>query len=409
MFSQMFRFGRDDSPKSAPIPSEFLLDNFNKMNTEDFDSSSTEEEDFSDPEYNREQDEDFVIFTNQFKKRPRAPKPIPSLNLKRSKKKIRICDFCGTSETPMWRKGPQGKGTLCNACGVKWSLKIRKRSKKKDSRELDTKKTFRTRQSSLTFSLQTELPPILTGSATNEVAEKEYQCRYCNARFPAGHFRNTQQFGAHCSNCSRKHRNFDEGEVSTKEKTNRGSTPSGEKVEQDGKMEDSSISDCANELIGLLSVVEKKLLEENSIEEIKLSLSRFKSEVLRKENDCLQKIEELRREIGTQILLLKDEVLSMDKKINKIESAFQQVEGVYHQVQKIGGMDEIEQSLLLPLQKLKEVSSELRILPTSDQINSNEDVLKTQLNTVEYNIQAGLKFAENKISAIESCLIRKDS
>ncbi|TPX70815.1 hypothetical protein SpCBS45565_g01462 [Spizellomyces sp. 'palustris'] len=30
------------------------------------------------------------------------------------------CEYCGTSETPMWRRGPSGCGTLCNKCGVKW-------------------------------------------------------------------------------------------------------------------------------------------------------------------------------------------------------------------------------------------------------------------------------------------------
>jgi len=30
------------------------------------------------------------------------------------------CEYCGTRATPMWRRGPSGKGTLCNKCGVKW-------------------------------------------------------------------------------------------------------------------------------------------------------------------------------------------------------------------------------------------------------------------------------------------------
>lgn len=31
------------------------------------------------------------------------------------------CAYCGVTETPQWRRGPSGKRTLCNACGVKWS------------------------------------------------------------------------------------------------------------------------------------------------------------------------------------------------------------------------------------------------------------------------------------------------
>lgn len=34
---------------------------------------------------------------------------------------IRQCAVCGTTETPQWRRGPSGKRSLCNACGVKWS------------------------------------------------------------------------------------------------------------------------------------------------------------------------------------------------------------------------------------------------------------------------------------------------
>ncbi|KAI8084888.1 uncharacterized protein BX664DRAFT_338027 [Halteromyces radiatus] len=30
------------------------------------------------------------------------------------------CLYCGSKSTPMWRRGPEGAGTLCNACGVKW-------------------------------------------------------------------------------------------------------------------------------------------------------------------------------------------------------------------------------------------------------------------------------------------------
>ena len=32
----------------------------------------------------------------------------------------KCCSYCGTKTTPNWRRGPEGTGTLCNACGVKW-------------------------------------------------------------------------------------------------------------------------------------------------------------------------------------------------------------------------------------------------------------------------------------------------
>ena len=30
------------------------------------------------------------------------------------------CSQCGKTETPAWRAGPFGGGTLCNACGERW-------------------------------------------------------------------------------------------------------------------------------------------------------------------------------------------------------------------------------------------------------------------------------------------------
>lgn len=33
----------------------------------------------------------------------------------------KVCQNCGVTDTPQWRRGPSGKRTLCNACGVKWS------------------------------------------------------------------------------------------------------------------------------------------------------------------------------------------------------------------------------------------------------------------------------------------------
>ena len=37
----------------------------------------------------------------------------------------RICLICGETDTPEWRRGPEGKNTLCNACGVSFAQKLR--------------------------------------------------------------------------------------------------------------------------------------------------------------------------------------------------------------------------------------------------------------------------------------------
>ncbi|KAJ5089397.1 hypothetical protein N7532_008081 [Penicillium argentinense] len=38
-----------------------------------------------------------------------------------------VCGDCGTADSPEWRKGPNGPKTLCNACGLRWSKKEKKR------------------------------------------------------------------------------------------------------------------------------------------------------------------------------------------------------------------------------------------------------------------------------------------
>jgi hypothetical protein len=48
------------------------------------------------------------------------------------KKKLKVadeyvCTDCGTLDSPEWRKGPNGPKTLCNACGLRWAKKEKKR------------------------------------------------------------------------------------------------------------------------------------------------------------------------------------------------------------------------------------------------------------------------------------------
>ncbi|PLB55260.1 hypothetical protein P170DRAFT_432791 [Aspergillus steynii IBT 23096] len=38
-----------------------------------------------------------------------------------------MCTDCGTADSPEWRKGPEGPKTLCNACGLRWAKKEKKR------------------------------------------------------------------------------------------------------------------------------------------------------------------------------------------------------------------------------------------------------------------------------------------
>jgi len=52
--------------------------------------------------------------------------------LKRVVKKLKLnpllhCQSCGTKNTPEWRKGPNGRNTLCNACGIRYSKEKRQK------------------------------------------------------------------------------------------------------------------------------------------------------------------------------------------------------------------------------------------------------------------------------------------
>lgn len=99
----------------------------------------------------------------------------------------RCCELCGATTTPMWRRGPSGKGTVCNACGVRWASRRRAPRKHVDDSH---------------SSHAHEHPALEAGSAG--IALEQYYCKYCGVTWPLNYFKNRQQFGAHCSNCSRK-------------------------------------------------------------------------------------------------------------------------------------------------------------------------------------------------------------
>jgi hypothetical protein len=75
--------------------------------------------------------------------------------------KKRACASCGTSKTPMWRRGPTGKGTLCNACGVRWSLTKNKKPVTKSLRSHDDPKKKEDRRRSGLLSHLSLVQPTL--------------------------------------------------------------------------------------------------------------------------------------------------------------------------------------------------------------------------------------------------------
>ena len=53
--------------------------------------------------------------------RPAAsPPPAPAKERPRQYKPGGPCDHCGATESPQWRRGPEEKPQLCNACGTRY-------------------------------------------------------------------------------------------------------------------------------------------------------------------------------------------------------------------------------------------------------------------------------------------------
>lgn len=118
----------------------------------------------------------------------------------------RSCDFCGATQTPMWRRGPGGKATLCNACGVKWALR-RKNSRRTPGSSTPTDPSSATTAGGSAETGDASFRASSAAMDSNEPSSEHkdvYWCKYCNLTWPLSYFKNRQQFGAHCSNCSRK-------------------------------------------------------------------------------------------------------------------------------------------------------------------------------------------------------------
>ena len=61
------------------------------------------------------------------------PRYAGSSYLDKKAKKIKtaeeyVCTDCGTLDSPEWRRGPSGPKTLCNACGLRWAKKEKKKT-----------------------------------------------------------------------------------------------------------------------------------------------------------------------------------------------------------------------------------------------------------------------------------------
>ncbi|KAI9299356.1 GATA zinc finger-domain-containing protein [Cunninghamella echinulata] len=78
------------------------------------------------------------------------------------------CHSCHTTETPEWRRGPDGARTLCNACGLHYSKLLRKESLSTSSQKLITS-TAAPPSHSITQQSITTLPPSATISTNHTI------------------------------------------------------------------------------------------------------------------------------------------------------------------------------------------------------------------------------------------------
>mmetsp|Transcript_13325 Transcript_13325/g.18359 ORF Transcript_13325/g.18359 Transcript_13325/m.18359 type:complete len:358 (+) Transcript_13325:216-1289(+) len=53
----------------------------------------------------------------------------------------RVCTQCGSTDTPLWRRGPHGPKTMCNRCGIRWKRKEDKKAGKKPNSNKKKKET----------------------------------------------------------------------------------------------------------------------------------------------------------------------------------------------------------------------------------------------------------------------------
>lgn len=81
--------------------------------------------------------------SNQHSELKKAATPAPSASTKRRKKEriegatepvapeateepLKSCRDCGRTKTNQWRSGPEGMSTLCNACGMRYTRRLKK-------------------------------------------------------------------------------------------------------------------------------------------------------------------------------------------------------------------------------------------------------------------------------------------
>jgi len=199
---------------------------------------------------------------------------------------LRFCEFCNSSSTPTWRRGPAGKGSLCNACGIKWRLRKRIKNEKRNVVLFSASPShvmMRSKPPKARVNFKRERNSFLSEESSPK--RKRYYCKYCNQTWALSHFRNSQQFGAHCSNCSRRPK---DGEEKDEDMENEGIyeysySPEGSGESPNSPQSPESPSHQDGLLLRLVHVVEHQLVDVHELAGIRDELSSLKTELLSRE------------------------------------------------------------------------------------------------------------------------------
>jgi len=260
---------------------------------------------------------------------------------------LRFCEFCNSSNTPTWRRGPAGKGSLCNACGIKWRL--RKRLKKNEKGSPSPPPTIPDKKASPVVAKSTKkrkesdmyskspnkspnkfkdtdsngefLPPTITKESNKR---KKYYCKYCDQTFSLSQFRNSQQFGAHCSNCSRRPRDedslFEDGNVRYDRYSSPYSPSSFNETGSPSTPESPTPPNSSRDglLLRLLHVVEHQLVDVHELAEIKDELSTLRTELITRE-------EARKAELGVLRARFKEDIADLKMGFRRSVAAHEQL------------------------------------------------------------------------------------
>lgn len=191
----------------------------------------------------------------------------------------------------MWRRGPTGKGTLCNACGVKWSLKFRKRAGKKASKV----EKIRDDGNQQRHSTRKKIP---SKKSSEEPADS----------MADSHLHEESSSHSHiglCCNHSKKRKEREEDDGQDWKKRSR-----------DANQEYDSLSDDASpqssQLFGkLLNVVEVQLVEEEELERIKAQIRLLRKDLETNEASRDKELGQIKADSLEHLLKLKGDILGI--------------------------------------------------------------------------------------------------